>query len=168
MRYFVSMFESSIGRLTLLSDGEALTAVDFPLWRGVYRTIPVGPFNEELPVFRAAKAWLAAYFSGEDPGDPPLLRPEGTEFRQMVWQELRQIPYGQLTTYGAIAKALEEKTGRRQSARAVGGAVGANPIAVMIPCHRCVGADGRLTGFGGGMAAKTALLTLEGHRDLRE
>ena len=103
MRYFVSVFESPIGRLTLLSDGEALTAVDFPLWRGVYRTIPVGPFNEELPVFRAAKAWLTAYFNGEDPGDPTLLRPEGTAFRQMVWQELRQVPYGQLTTYGAIA-----------------------------------------------------------------
>lgn len=161
MRY-TTVFESPIGPLTIASDGEAVTALDFPLWRGEPRTAADGERREDLPIFRETRRWLEAYFSGRDPGSAPLLRTGGTPFQELVWEELRRIPYGCLTTYGAIARAIEDRTGRPQSAQAVGGAVGRNPIAILIPCHRVVGKNGSLTGFGGGLDAKIALLKSEG------
>lgn len=161
MRY-TAAFESPVGLLTISSDGEAVTALDFPLWRGKPRAAADGERWEELPVFREAFRWLETYFSGRDPGPTPLIRTSGSAFQELVWAELRRIPYGQLTTYGDIARAIAGRTGRPQSAQAVGGAVGRNPAAILIPCHRVVGAGGSLTGFGGGLDVKTALLKSEG------
>ena len=115
-----------------------------------------------LPVLEAACRWLDVYFSGRKPEGMLPLAPRGSEFRRAVWELLREIPYGETVSYGDLAKRLEAQLGRKTSARAVGGAVGHNPISILIPCHRVVGADGSLTGYAGGLEQKTALLRLEG------
>lgn len=114
-------------------------------------------------VFDRAQEWLERYFAGKKPSPEELpLHPEGTVFRQMVWRELLHIPYGQVTTYGSLAKAVARKMGREtMSAQAVGQAVGHNPISIIIPCHRVVGANGSLTGYAGGLDRKIRLLELE-------
>ena len=159
--------ESPLGPLALLSDGEALTGLKLPKWRYAPAGFQTAQHREDLPVFRQARQWLGEYFQGRNPGPEPLLRPEGSAFQKLVWAELRAIPYGRTTAYGAIARTLEAKTGRRQSPQAVGGAVARNPIAILIPCHRVVGTGGSLTGFGGGLDAKIALLEQEG-LDMRQ
>ena len=117
----------------------------------------------DLPVFAQTRAWLDVYFSGREPDvTPPLLTGNASPFRRRVWEILRGIPYGQTVTYGEIARQLAHETGRGVSAQAVGGAVGHNPISLIIPCHRVVGANGRLTGYAGGLDKKIALLRLEG------
>jgi methylated-DNA-[protein]-cysteine S-methyltransferase len=117
----------------------------------------------ELPVFGTARAWLSLYFSGKTPDRAmPPLAPKGSAFRQAVWALLREIPRGELITYGDIARQLSERTGNPVSARAVGGAVGHNPISIMIPCHRVVGVGGNPTGYAGGVDKKLWLLRLEG------
>lgn len=114
-------------------------------------------------IFDRTQEWLERYFAGGKPSPEELsLRPEGTVFRQMVWRELLHIPYGQVTTYGSLAKAVSEEMGREtMSAQAVGQAVGHNPISIIIPCHRVVGANGSLTGYAGGLDRKIRLLELE-------
>lgn len=153
MGYYAE-FSSVLGRLTLVSDGEALTGLYLP-----GQNFDTGGLSrrEDLPVFRAASDWLRDYFAGKfRPVTFPLL-PEGNVFRQRVWSILLTIPPGQTRTYGSIAREISDK----MSAQAVGGAVGRNPISIMIPCHRCVGADGSLTGYAGGLEAKKFLLKLE-------
>lgn len=116
----------------------------------------------DLPVFQEAVCWLAAYFAGEEPGSLPQLAPSGSRFRQMVWRLLLEIPRGYTTTYGAIGKELAVRTGLApMSAQAIGGAVGHNPISILIPCHRVLGADGGLRGYAGGIEVKKMLLALE-------
>jgi methylated-DNA-[protein]-cysteine S-methyltransferase len=116
----------------------------------------------DLPVFKRVKEWLSIYFSGKNPAFTPPLAPKGSPFRQAVWKILREIPYGKVITYGDIAKKIAKQSGKeKMSAQAAGGAVGHNPITLIIPCHRVVGADGSLTGYAGGITAKTKLLTLE-------
>ena len=112
-----------------------------------------------------AKAWLDAYFSRQQP-DPTSLRlcPEGSEFQKQVWDILLRIPYGQTRSYGQIAAELEKASGRKMSARAVGAAVGRNPVLIIIPCHRVIGAKGALTGYAAGIERKSALLELENSR----
>lgn len=161
VRYLTTV-DSPVGLLTIASDGEAVIGLDFPLWRGKPRQIPAGERREDLPVFEAVRQWLRTYFAGEDPGPAPLIRTGGSPFQELVWAELRRIPYGQLTTYGEIARTIADRTGRPQSAQAVGGAVGRNPVAILIPCHRVVGTGDSLTGFGGGLDAKITLLRTEG------
>ena len=121
------------------------------------------PHHEaELPVFEQTKRWLDSYFSGQIPDFLPPLSLKGTDFRMEVWEELLKIPYGKTVSYGEIAAAVARKRGLdRMSAQAVGGAVGHNPVAIIVPCHRVVGKDGSLTGYGGGLDKKTALLSLE-------
>lgn len=120
--------------------------------------------NKTIPVFDATKKWLDRYFTGDKPTVselPPA--PAGSEFRQGVWSILCEIPYGAVITYGDIAKKMAAKMGRENmSNQAVGGAVGHNPISIIIPCHRVVGANGSLTGYAGGIATKVKLLELEG------
>ena len=157
---YTATYDSPLGPLTLRSDGEALTALHFGVWKYAGEE-PEAERRDDLPVFSGTAAWLGAYFAGRDPGPVPELNPQGSEFRRQVWAELRKIPYGRLTTYGTIAAALEERTGQRMSAQAVGGAVGHNPIGLLSPCHRVVGADGSLTGFAAGLDIKAALLRLE-------
>ena len=117
--------------------------------------------RDDLPVFRQAAAWLDAYFAKQPLPDLPPLAPRGSDFRQAVWKLLLEIPYGQVTTYGALAQILRDR-GISAAAQAVGGAVGHNPISILIPCHRVVGADGSLTGYAGGVEKKRFLLALEG------
>ena len=162
-----------VGTLTLTSAGELLDGCWFEAaWPRVARGLrePSGCHEppqrrDDLPAFARATAWLDRYFAGDacDPRDLPL-GGELTEFQRLVREELLDIPYGSTTTYGDIAARIAKRTGRRQSARAVGGAVGRNTLGVIVPCHRVVGADGSLTGFGGGMPAKVALLRHEGVR----
>ena len=158
-------YRSPLGILALASDGEALTG----LWLEGQKYFG-GPAagtrtrRDDLPVFDAARDWLDRYFAGARPlpGELPL-RPAGGEFRQRVWELLREIPYGQVTTYGALARALAARMGRApMSPQAVGGAVGRNPISIIIPCHRVVGSNGSLTGYAGGIDKKEQLLRHEG------
>ena len=115
-----------------------------------------------LPVFDAAKRWLDVYFGGKAPGFTPPLHILTTPFRRAVCEIMLAIPFGGTMTYGEIARILARKTGRRMSAQAVGGAVGHNPIALIVPCHRVIGSNGCLTGYGGGLDRKMRLLALEG------
>ena len=143
------------------------------LWFTGQRYFPAGAGSwtdtPDHPLFVRVRAWLGAYFRGERPPVDVPLTPLGTPFRQAVWQLLREIPYGQTVTYGALAGALSgavsaasNSRGKPVSARAVGGAVGHNPVSLMIPCHRVIGASGSLTGYAGGLERKAALLRLEG------
>jgi methylated-DNA-[protein]-cysteine S-methyltransferase len=114
----------------------------------------------DYPVFDALRSWLKKYFARQNPDIKMPLAPRGGDFRQSVWKLLLEIPYGQTTTYGILAARLP--SGSRMSSQAVGGAVGHNPISIIIPCHRVLGADGSLTGYAGGLERKQALLELEG------
>lgn len=122
------------------------------------------PREDRFPVLLRAKDWLDRYFAGEKPSSDELpLAPAGGNFRQVVWGLLRDIPYGEVTTYGALAEKAAAKLGRdSMSPQAVGGAVGHNPLSILIPCHRVVGSGGSLTGYAGGIDRKLALLRLEG------
>ena len=147
---FHTQYDSPAGPLTLESDGTALTGLSF------------GPCEKPilpLPLFDDAFAWLDVYFEGRDPGPTPPLNPTGTVFQQRVWAELVKVPFGETVSYGALAGAAG-----CGSPRAVGQAVHRNPIAILIPCHRVIGADGSLTGFAGGLDIKRRLLTLEESR----
>lgn len=155
MRYATTC-ETPLGEVLLASDGAALMGLRFSGQK--YAAAGLSPDAErrdDLPTFVAARSWLAAYFAGEKPGVPPALSPTGTPFQRAVWGELLHIPYGQTATYGELAARLNT------AARAVGSAVGRNPISVIVPCHRVLGADGQLTGYAGGIWRKRALLALE-------
>ena len=156
---FICAYHSPIGPITLASDGEKLTGLWFDGQKYFAATLASEHGTAELPVFDQTRRWLDVYFEGEDPGEPPPLAPKGSAFRQAVWDVLLQIPRGETVTYGAIAKKLGVK-----SAQAVGGAVGHNPISILIPCHRVLGADGGLTGYAGGTEKKAYLLALEGYK----
>lgn len=155
-------YDSPLGAITLASDGEALTGLWFSGQRYFASTLAEEHKERDLPVFEQTAAWLDLYFSGKRPDFTPPLRPRGSLFRRAVWELLLAIPRGETTTYGQLAAALEARTGRRVSARAVGGAVAHNPISLIIPCHRVLGADGSLTGYAGGTERKLRLLRLEG------
>ena len=148
--------------LVMCGDDEALAGLWFEGSRNDWRNTR-GCEKRETPVFRDACRWLDEYFAGRDPSFTPRYRIEGaTPFRRAVIDEMLKIPYGTTLSYGDIAKAIERKRGGRVSAQAVGGAVGWNPICLIVPCHRVVGANGKLTGYGGGINNKIALLKLEG------
>lgn len=151
-------YPSPIGKLLLLSDGTALT--------GIYmenEITPIGTPCGDLPIFAQTGIWLDAYFRGENlPIDIPLA-PKGTPFQQQVWQILLTIPCGQTRSYGDIAREMALVMGKeKMSAQAVGQAVGRNPISIIVPCHRVVGAKGQLTGYAGGIDKKIWLLSHEG------
>ena len=152
-------YDSPIGLLTLASDGEAIIGLWIEGQKYFAAGIPTNlPVRGDLPVFLQARDWLDRYFAGERPAASELtLAPQGSAFRQSVWQVLCEIPYGQTVTYGEIAKRLGCK-----SAQAVGGAVGHNPVSIIIPCHRVLGADKSLTGYAGGVEKKIWLLRHEG------
>ena len=152
-----TVYPSPLGPLTLASDGCALTG----LWLAGQKYFGGDALQwearEDVPIFTEARLWLDAYFAGEQPDPEELpLAPTGTAFRQAVWQQLLRIPYGETVTYGDLAARLS-----CGSPRAVGGAVGRNPISIIIPCHRVLGADGSLTGYAGGTECKRWLLAHE-------
>ena len=163
---FTSSYASPLGPLLLASDGDALTG----LWLDGQKYYAAGLAEDaseapSQPVLKAAAKWLDAYFAGVRPEISALpLSPKGSEFQKLVWSLLRDIPYGETTTYGALAAKAEACLDRRTSARAVGAAVGRNPISIIIPCHRVLGASGCLTGYAGGLDKKEWLLRFEGAR----
>lgn len=156
-------YASPIGVLMLASDGDNITGLWMKEQKYFASTLGKNAGEKKLPVFIEAKNWLDSYFNGENPSMTLPLRPEGSGFRQAVWDMLCAIPYGSVVTYGDIAKAMAAKAGlSTMSAQAVGGAVGHNPISIFIPCHRVVGTNGSLTGYAGGIDKKILLLNLEG------
>ena len=158
-----AIYESPLGSYVMAAEYGALVG----LW-----LIGQKYFPKELPpvgsgegeIFTRTRRWLEAYFAGEKPEPGELeLRPRGSAFAREVWELLLEIPYGQTATYGQLAKELAQRRGlERMSAQAVGGAVGHNPISIIIPCHRVLGAGGQLTGYAGGLEIKRRLLELEG------
>lgn len=157
------LLDSPVGPLWLTSEGGALTGCWFTRGRFLPPIPAEPPRSTHDPVLAEAQNWLKVYFSGRDPGPTPPLAAKGTPFQQEVWRQLAAVPYGAATSYGALAAPLAAARGiPKMSARAVGGAVGRNPISLFLPCHRVLGADGRLTGYGGGLENKMFLLRLEG------
>ena len=159
MAAYRASLPSPLGTLTLASDGEAITG----LWMEGQAYFPdLGGWEDrpEVPVFAQADAWLTAYFRREATPPLPPLSPGGTPFQLSVWQLLTEIPLGKTVSYGDLARHLRDQ-GRHASPRAVGSAVGRNPISLLIPCHRVLGADGSLTGYAGGLERKRFLLELE-------
>ena len=155
-------YDSPLGGITLASDGDALAG----LWldgQHIFADILEKEREEKLlPVFEDTCRWLDIYFSGRDPGFTPKLNVRTTDFRKRVLEILLTIPYGKTMTYGEIAAQIAREKGLKQmSAQAVGGAVGHNPISLIIPCHRVVGAGGSLTGYAGGIDKKANLLQME-------
>ncbi len=163
---FTSSYDSPLGTLLLAAEGDALVG----LWLDGQKYYAAGLPEDAAedpshPVLQAAAEWLDAYFAGERPEAQALkLAPGGSEFQKLVWKLLWEIPYGETTTYGALSAKAETQLGRKTAARAVGAAVGRNPISIIIPCHRVLGASGSLTGYAGGLDKKEWLLRHEGAR----
>jgi methylated-DNA-[protein]-cysteine S-methyltransferase len=155
---FVQFYNSPLGRIIITSDGNRLTGLVFedsctPLYQQT---------ESMLPIFTQTKKWLDIYFDGKEPDFTPQTAFKCTEFRKEVWLSLIDIPYGKTVTYGELARQLAEKTGKaKMSAQAIGGAVSHNPIALIIPCHRVIGSNGRLTGYAWGVERKRKLLLQE-------
>ena len=156
---FLTHYASPLGPILLAADETGLTGLWFEAQKYFPSFLGVDYQEKETPVLTETVRWLDVYFSGKDPGFLPPLHPQGSPFRQTVWDILLTITRGQTMTYGEIARRLGV-----HSAQAVGGAVGHNPISILIPCHRVVGSDGSLTGYAGGVERKARLLQLEGAR----
>lgn len=163
--YYKTNYNSPVGKLTLASDGKNLVG----LWLDGQKYFAGGisgdmTVNDGIDVFNLTKKWLDSYFSGKNPVISSVpLSPAGSNFRQRVWQILCEIPYGKVATYGEIAALIARENGKNNmSARAIGGAVGHNPISIIIPCHRVIGASGSLIGYAGGIENKIKLLQFEG------
>lgn len=160
MEDYIAHYSSPLGGMTLASDGTALTGLWFNGQKYFADTLKeVQTLNPNLPIFDLTRQWLDIYFSGKEPTFTPPLLLQGSPFRKQVWQLLLEIPYGRTMTYGEIARKLQCK-----SAQAVGGAMEHNPISIIIPCHRVIGADGSLTGYAGGVERKASLLKLESYK----
>lgn len=153
----VCSVSSPLGLLTLAAEDGKLIGLWLENQKRFRAGVPAdAPTDPAAAPFSQARAWLDTYFAGQRPAVDFPLDPRGTDLQRRVWQALRDVPYGQTTTYGQLAKKLQS------SPRAVGGAVGRNPLSILIPCHRVLGADGSLTGYAGGIERKRLLLTLEG------
>lgn len=160
---YTSTYQTPVGEVLLACDGVGLTGLWFR--GGKYYALNLDKEHEprETPFFTEAVRWLNIYFSGREPDFMPPVHMIGTSFQLSVWERLRKIPYGETTTYGEIARSLAAERGLlHMSAQAVGGAVGRNPISIIIPCHRVIGANGSLTGYAGGLQKKRKLLAYEG------
>ena len=164
---YTSQYVSPLGAITLACDEEAVTGLWFNGQKHFGNILPPDTQGRERPLLKEAKKWLDIYFSGREPDFLLPLRYDSTPFRKAVCDIMLTIPYGRTMTYGDIAARVAHQRGlEKMSAQAVGGAVGHNPISLMIPCHRVVGTGGSLTGYGGGIARKVKLLELE-HVDMK-
>ena len=163
---FTSSYDSPLGPLLLAVEKDALTGLWLPGQKFFAAGLSADAMEDpSLLALRAAAEWLDAYFAGDKPEISALsLAPKGSDYQKLIWSLLRDIPYGETTTYGALAAKAETRLGRKTSARAVGAAVGRNPISILIPCHRVLGASGSLTGYAGGLDKKEWLLRHEGAR----
>lgn len=161
--YVTSVYTSPLGPIGLAASDTALTALWLPGQPPFEKPARILSDPSAHPILSDAARWLDRYFAGEAPACTELpLQPEGSPFRRLIWELLCETPYGQSTTYGTLAKEAARRLGKeKMSAQAIGGAVGANPISIIIPCHRCLGARGTLTGYAGGLKLKRALLELE-------
>ena len=160
---YVTTYSSPLGVMLLAADEAGLTGAWFE--GAKYYAKGLDPLHQkvEVSVLTQAKRWLDVYFAGKNPGETPEIHLMGSEFQIAVWELLRRIPYGAVTTYGELAqKIAAQRNLTRMSAQAVGGAVGRNPISILVPCHRVLGSSGSLTGYAGGLERKSRLLTLEG------
>lgn len=166
MLYYTEYQTHELGTLTLACDGENLVGCWFEGQKffGYPYNKSKKKLDPEQPILKQACAWLDSYFAGKKPNPANLpLKPEGTIFQRRVWNLLPEIWYGQVSTYGQLAfKLAMESDKPTMSAQAVGSAVGRNPISIIIPCHRIIGADGSLTGYAGGLERKRWLLEFEG------
>jgi methylated-DNA-[protein]-cysteine S-methyltransferase len=163
--FYTTTYASPLETISLASDGENLVGLWIAGQKYFAATIKGAAVEKpDLPIFAKAQKWLDAYFAGKQPAIAELpLAPIGGEFRKTVWDILCEIPYGQCATYGEIAQKVAARMGKKSmSSQAVGGAVGHNPISIIIPCHRVVGANGSLTGYAGGIGKKVKLLEHEG------
>ncbi len=159
---YIYRYSSPIGGMTMASDGKALTGLWFDRQKFFGCGLDTHYEEKNLPIFKQTIKWLDTYFSGMAPDFTPSIIINTTSFRRAVWEILLTVPYGHTITYGTIAKKLTVQQGRKHmSAQAVGGAVGHNPIALIIPCHRVIAANGSLTGYAAGLDRKRALLELE-------
>ncbi len=161
--FYTSKYNSPLGKIILASNGKELTGLWFEGQKYLACNLLNEAIEKQLPIFEQTKKWLDIYFSGKNPNFiPPINIDSTSSFRKKVFQILLTIPYGQTTSYGKIAKQLQTQSNKTVSAQAVGGAVGHNPISLIIPCHRVVGSGGSLTGYAGGIDKKVQLLKLEG------
>ena len=155
-------YASPIGGITLASDGKALIGLWFDGQKYFADALENEHKEKTLPIFEEVCRWLDIYFSGRAPNFTPPLKMQTTPFRKQVWEIMLKIPYGKTITYGEIAAKIAKKNGlKKMSAQAVGGAVGHNAIAIIIPCHRVIGTNGSLTGYSAGISKKIKLLELE-------
>ena len=162
--HYLSHYESPLGAMTMASDGEHLTGLWFDGQKYDRSTISDDAVDQpHLPIFTQTAHWLDTYFEGADPGFTPPIRIEGSDFKKMVTSIMLSIPFGTTSTYAHIAAEVAHRMGRKQmSAQAVGGTVGRNPIALIVPCHRVVATNGSLRGYAGGVDRKERLLEMEG------
>lgn len=159
---YISHYQSPIGNILLAADNIGLTGLWFEGQKYFALYLDKEREEREIPLFEKVKHWLDIYFSGREPNFSLPLHFTGTDFQNEVWKILCTIPYGQTTTYGAVAKRIASEKGlQSMSAQAVGGAVGHNEISIIVPCHRVVGKNGSLTGYAGGIDKKVKLLNLE-------
>ncbi len=159
---YVCKYRSPLGQITIAGEGEALIGLWFENQKNFGSTLS-GEWEEgTLPVLEQTTEWLDIYFGGGIPDFMPEISFFDTPFRIAVWELLMDIPYGNTITYGEIAAVMAEQTGKeRMSAQIIGNAVGRNPVSIIVPCHRVIGADGSLVGYAGGIFRKDNLLTLE-------
>lgn len=155
-------YQSPLGEILIVADEIGIVGLWFMDQKYYASCLDKDSVEKEIPVLKDAKAWLDMYFSGKEPKMKLPLHMIGTDFQKEVWNILLTIPYGETMTYGEIATILANKRGlKRMSAQAVGGAVGHNPISILVPCHRVVGSNRNLTGYAGGIKRKEYLLELE-------
>ena len=160
--HYTCRYQSPLGGITIAADSEGLTGLWFDGQKYFAATLSPTCDSRPLPLVDETRRWLDLDFSGKNPGYLPPLHLTGTPFRMAVWEILCSIPYGQTVTYGEIARKVARQNGKTAlSAQGVGNAVGHNPVSIIVPCHRVIGSNGSLTGYAGGIARKTALLTLE-------
>ncbi len=159
---YISFYNSPLGKITLAGTEKGISGLWFERQK-YYAATLAGDYGEgEIPVFKTAKRWLDIYFGGKNPDFTPAIDLRTTEFRKTVYEVLLSIPYGKTLSYGETAKIIALKRGTGgMSARAVGSALAHNPISIIIPCHRVIASDGRLTGYAGGTDRKLRLLKLE-------
>lgn len=159
---YTNKYKSPLGEITLASDGDHLTGLWFDGQKYFATTLSEENQERDLPIFEQTKEWLDCYFMGKVPGFTPPIHLEDTPFRLAVWDLLSKIPYGKVVTYKDLAREIAQQKGlSSMSTQAIGGAVGHNPISIIIPCHRVVGSDGSLTGYAGGIDKKKSLLQIE-------
>ncbi len=161
---FKSYYNSNLGKIIIVADNRYIYGLYFDNQKYLPENLEKLEINNNSPIIKQVKLWLEEYFNGKKPNLENLpIKLIGSEFKMLVWSVLKTIPYGKTITYGEIAKTLAKKTNKEKiSARAVGNAVGHNPISIIIPCHRVIGANGKITGYAGGIDKKIALLKLEG------